>query len=73
MESTDILILLVIVVVGIFSTKRVWNWLSNKQFNVIEKHKWLKLLISVLCGFVLCGFVIVFGVIKLALRLTDAK
>ncbi len=67
----EIVLIIVFAVVGLWSVKRVWNWLNMKQFELTEKHKWLKILISVLCGYVLCGFVIIGAVIKLVLKIVD--
>lgn len=69
----DILVVLVIAVVGAFSVKRVWEWLGKKSFEPIEKHKWLKILLAIILGYLLCGFIIVIEAVNLALKLTDVR
>ena len=60
-----------IALVCAWSIKRIWNWLSKKEFDVTEKHKWLKILISVLCGTVFSVFVLFGGIIKIIHKVGD--
>lgn len=66
---TIIVAVVIILLLGFWAGKKVWKWLNKKKFNVLEEHKWLKILVTVVCGclgsvvfLIIGGFKLIFGI-----------